>query len=183
MKRTCSGVAHAAVFLCGWQITTAVLDKFANDYKEGKLQQNLKSADTPADWDAKPVKVLTGQNFADVALDATKDVLVEFYAPWCGHCKQLVPIYDQLAEAYEGEPSVVIAKMDSTENEVADVAIQSFPTIKLFPKGADAAVIDFEGDRTFDDMSAFLAEHTGKTAADVDADGTGGGDGEKHEEL
>lgn len=44
--------------------------------------------------------------------------MVEFYAPWCGHCKALAPKYDELASKLEGVDSVVVAKMDATENEI-----------------------------------------------------------------
>jgi len=56
----------------------------------------LKSEEIPAHND-EPVKVLVGKNFEEIVYDETKDVLVEFYAPWCGHCKSLAPKYDELA--------------------------------------------------------------------------------------
>lgn len=48
----------------------------------------------------------------------------------CGHCKQLTPIYEELGEKYKDNAEVVVAKMDATANELEDIQVQSFPTIK-----------------------------------------------------
>ena len=66
------------------EISASNMGGFVNDYFDGKLQKSIKSAELPADWDANPVKVLVTTNFEEVAMDKTKDVFVEFYAPWCG---------------------------------------------------------------------------------------------------
>merc|ERR1712243_329576 len=57
---------------------------FVADFLEGKLKQHLMSEEVPEDWDKEGVKVLVGKNYHEVAMNTEKDVLVEFYAPWCG---------------------------------------------------------------------------------------------------
>jgi len=52
-----------------------------------------------------------------------RNTLVEFYAPWCGHCKKLTPEYEALATKLVGFENLMIAKVDSTENEVPNVSV------------------------------------------------------------
>jgi len=148
------------------EITSEAVAKFVRKYFDGELKPHLLTQELPADWDKAPVKVLVGSNFNDVAKDRKKTVLVEFYAPWCGHCKQLAPIYDSLAEKFSDRSEFLVAKMDSTLNELEDIKIQSFPTIKLFPKDSDE-VIDYNGERTLDAMASFLESH-GKTGGQAE---------------
>jgi protein disulfide-isomerase A3 len=93
------------------------LEKFARDLLDRKLEQYLKSEPVPASND-EPVKVVVAKQFDEIVNDESRDVLIEFYAPWCGHCKTLAPKYDELAAKLKSETGITIAKMDATANDV-----------------------------------------------------------------
>jgi len=131
------------------------MKQFVDKFLKNELKQHLLSQELPEDWDKTPVKTLVATNFDEVVFNKDKDVLVEFYAPWCGHCKQLAPIYDELAEKYKDNESIVIAKIDATANELEHTKITSFPTLKFYRKG-DNQVVDYTGERTLEGFSKFL---------------------------
>jgi protein disulfide-isomerase A1 len=114
------------------EITTESILAYHAEYVAGNLKTKLKSDEVPETND-EPVKIAVGKSFNDIVMDETKDVFVEFYAPWCGHCKTLAPKYDELATKLKANPNIVIAKMDSTTNEVDGVSVSGFPTLKFFP--------------------------------------------------
>ncbi|KAG5322628.1 PDI isomerase, partial [Pseudoatta argentina] len=137
------------------EITTENVLEFVTAFVEGKLKRHLLTQDLPEDWDKNPVKVLVGTNFHEIAFDKEKDVFVEFYAPWCGHCQQLAPIYDQLGEKYKNNNKLVIAKMDATANELEDIKVLNFPTLTLYKKETNEAV-EYNGERTLEGLSKFI---------------------------
>ena len=64
---------------------------FVTDYVAGKVKRDYFVEPLPANWDDKPVKYVTAVNYEEFVKTAGKNVLMMFYAPWCGHCKTLVP--------------------------------------------------------------------------------------------
>ena len=75
----------------GMSVTEADVRLFVGDYVAGRVPRDYFVEPLPADWDSRPVKYLTAVNLKEVVEDTGKHVLVMFYAPWCGHCKTLMP--------------------------------------------------------------------------------------------
>jgi len=109
-------------------------------------QQNQKTADSD---DGKDVIELTDDNFDSTVFNDENMWLVAFYAPWCGHCKKLLPEWNAAATQLRG--TVKIAKLDATVHQklAERYQIQGYPTIKIFApgKGEDKKVEEYEGPR------------------------------------
>ncbi|XP_010776026.1 protein disulfide-isomerase A2 [Notothenia coriiceps] len=114
----------------------------------------------------KDVMILHINNFAR-ALSENQYLLVEFYAPWCGHCKKLEPVYAEAAgklkEEKEEAAGIRLAKVDVIEEkELGDeFEIGSFPTLKLFINGDRKQPLDFSGKRTAEGMVQWLKRRAG----------------------
>lgn len=131
------------------------LKKFLKDWKAGKSTPLLKSQEIPAKDFENFVRVLVGKNFEELVFDPNKDVLVEFYAPWCKHCKDLAPKYEQLAKNYRNVKSLVIAKIDATANEVKGIKIEGYPTILYFT-GNNKKGIQYSGPHDLEALKSFV---------------------------
>lgn len=100
---------------------------------------------------------LNKENFDAIVLDNTKNVFVKFFAPWCGHCVRMAPVWEELAKAHAGSQDVVIAELDADQHgEVSGkYGVRGFPTIKLFTKG-DKTGKPYQGSRDIAGFEAFL---------------------------
>merc|ERR1711892_1650697 len=106
------------------------------------------------------VMVLGNDNFQE-ALDANSLVLVEFYAPWCGHCKSLAPEYAKAAQTLAAKGSVAkLAKVDATENKELGqkFGVKGYPTLKLFKDGEPQ---EYTGGRTADTILEWVEKKSG----------------------
>lgn len=93
------------------------------------------------------VKVVTAADFSQVKKGIR---LVEFFAPWCGHCKTLAPEYEKAAKALKGIAN--LAAIDAS-SERTDIQVQGFPTIKFFN---DGKVSEYDGPRTAEGIVDFM---------------------------
>lgn len=137
--------------------------KFVQSFLKGEAKPWLKSAD-PVDDSELNVKVIVAKQFMERVVESDKDVLLEFYAPWCGHCKELAPKYEALADIFADVDSIMIAKIDATANEIdyEKAEVSGFPTIFFFPANDKANPVLYEGGRDTDSMAEYLKEHAKK---------------------
>lgn len=142
------------------QVTEDSLTTFLNDFRDNKLTKYLKSEE-PLENDTNDVKTVVGDNFEKMVLDNDNYVLLEAYAPWCGHCKNLEPIYAELAKKLKHNNKLVVAKYDGSANEHPSLEIKGFPTIKFFKRGSKSKPVDFEGERDLAGFLKFLEQQMG----------------------
>ncbi|CAG8268272.1 unnamed protein product [Penicillium olsonii] len=157
---------YAGTQNAGREFKESKLWEDANKYNMARLSYLLFGALTALSGFANAgsaVKDLIPSNFDDVVLKSGKPALVEFFAPWCGHCKTLAPVYEELAQTFAfAEDKVTIAKVDADENRSLGkrFGVQGFPTVKWFDGKSDKPE-EYKGGRDIDSLSAFITEKTG----------------------
>lgn len=81
------------------------------------------------------VAELNDDNFNAEVLEASEPVLVDFWAPWCGPCRQLAPVVEELASENEGAVKVTKVNVDEAGKTAQEYGISSIPTLLLFKNG------------------------------------------------
>ncbi len=79
--------------------------------------------------------VLTDENFSAEVLNASQPVLVDFWATWCGPCRMIAPIVQELSGEYEGRAKVGKLDVDVAQKTAAEFGIRSIPTLLIFKEG------------------------------------------------
>ncbi|KAF2882752.1 hypothetical protein ILUMI_23416 [Ignelater luminosus] len=145
-QRTAQGLVDAAM--------SAVRNKVNSNLGGKTGGSGSKSSDT------KDVIELTDDNFEKLVLQSEDMWLVEFFAPWCGHCKNLAPHWAQAATELKGK--VKLGALDATVHtlKASKYGIQGYPTIKYFPAGKkdSDSVVDYDGGRTSGDIVNWAIE-------------------------
>jgi protein disulfide isomerase len=146
------------------EVTASSLEQFIIDFEAKKLKPRMKSEPTPVPNKAGEVSVVVGSTFETEVIQNEKDVMIEFYAPWCGHCKALAPKYEALAKEVAGDfDNLIIAKMDMDANDLLAAyrntyKVQGFPTIYFAKKGRKTSPIKYEGERDTETMKKWIED-------------------------
>ncbi|KAF5480532.1 hypothetical protein F2P56_001273 [Juglans regia] len=125
------------------------------EYKDGNLQPFMNSEPIP-ETNNEPVKVIVADSLHDLVINSGKNVLLEFYAPWCGDCEKLAPILDEVAVSFENDANMIIAKLDATANDIPThiFEVHGYPT--LYFKSASGKFVKYDGNGSKEDIIDFI---------------------------
>lgn len=84
---------------------------------------------------------ITDASFKSEVTDSPVPVLVDFWAPWCGPCKMIAPVLEEIAKEYEGKAKIVKINIDDNQNTAAQFGVRSIPTLILFKNGNEVEKI------------------------------------------
>lgn len=137
------------------------LKNYVNQMAGDKIQ--AKKAEQPrkeAQEDV-PVLELTADGFGEEIKSGV--TFIDFYSPWCGHCKRLAPTWEQLGKKYQNKDGVKIAKVDCTASDNKEFCneqeIEGFPSLFIYKDGQKMS--EYNGNRELEDLADFVNKHLG----------------------
>ncbi|KAH8923331.1 thioredoxin-like protein [Atractiella rhizophila] len=165
---------------------------FVSRFLGGELQPHIRSLPVPSEAEQSDgVRTIVADSLEQELWGKTedKDVLIMFMAPWCGHCKKLKPVYEELGRLYSNETDkIMISRYDAHNNDIPTslgFQIQSYPTFKFKPAGSKT-LLDYDGGREVRDFVSFIQQsaaneiqHPVIPGSEQVGDGTSSAEGEK----
>jgi thioredoxin 1 len=82
---------------------------------------------------------LTDENFKEEVLESSIPVLIDFWAEWCGPCRVLIPVIEELSKVYAGKVKILKMNIDENPNTPSSLGVRSIPTMMLFNNGKQIA--------------------------------------------
>jgi protein disulfide isomerase len=141
----------------------AAIEEFCREFFDKPQAPFLRSQPVSQALPVDNVRDLVGHTVRDAISDESKWVLLLAYAPWCGHCQKLMPVWHELGRAVAADTAlaakVVVAKIDAAANEMPrGYAVQAYPTVFLAAPGSKDAPVQYEGERTVEGYLEYLLE-------------------------
>merc|ERR1719384_1531353 len=145
------------------RVAQKTAQKIVQDRLGGKSSGGSSGGGKSGGGSDKDVVELTASNFKKLVLQSDDMWLIEFFAPWCGHCKNLEPHWKKAASELKGK--VKLGAVDATVHQelAQQYGVQGYPTIKYFPAGLKRAPEEYDGGRTADDIVAWAMEKHGES--------------------
>ncbi|EAK88494.1 protein disulfide isomerase, signal peptide plus possible ER retention motif [Cryptosporidium parvum Iowa II] len=161
MKRPQAPLIYRCRFSGPDLLKNSNLEHFIQDFVSGRLNPYFKSEEPPSEEDNDgPVRIVVSKTFKKEVIETNLDVLIVFYAPWCGHCRKLEPDYNVLAQRLRGiSDKLKIAKIDGSQNEVENIQILGYPSILLFKSEMKTEPILYNGDRSVANMIEWISKN------------------------
>ncbi|MFW5975401.1 MAG: thioredoxin [Desulfosalsimonas sp.] len=100
---------------------------YGGNRKQQKVQEGRKMAEA--------IKEISDNTFEQEVLKADQPVLVDFWAPWCGPCKAIAPVLEEISKDYEGKIKIVKCNVDDNPSTPSNYGIRAIPTLILFKNG------------------------------------------------
>ncbi|CAL5057748.1 unnamed protein product [Urochloa decumbens] len=135
------------------------------EYTDGTLLSYVKS-DLIPEVNDQPVKVVVANSLNDVVFNSGKNVLLEFYAPWCNYCQKLALVLQEVAISLQNDEDVIIAKMDAISNDIPqDFKVEGYPTLYFYSSGGN--LLPYEGMWIAEEIIYFIKKNKGSKPGEV----------------